>query len=106
MPNGNPPHKSSVTDAEDRCKMIELAIKDYPHLKLSRYEADGDNTNHHYTYETMAGLKKLYPDTEFCFICGGDTLSRMETWYGFDSLIRLCTFAAAARDEKDFADKV
>ncbi len=106
MPNGNPPHKSNVTDAEDRCKMIELAIKDYPHLKLSRYEVDGDNTGHHYTYETMAGLKKLYPDTEFCFICGGDTLSRMETWDGFDTLIKLCSFAAIARDEKDFSDKV
>lgn len=106
MPNGNPPHKSNVTDAEDRCKMIELAIKNYPHLKLSRYEVDGDNTGHHYTYETMAGLKKLYPDTEFCFICGGDTLSRMETWDGFDTLIKLCSFAAMARDEKDFSDKV
>ena len=47
-----------------------------------------------------------YKNTEFCFICGGDTLSRMETWDGFDSLIKLCSFAAAARDEKDFADKV
>ena len=56
MPNGNPPHKSQRTSADDRIAMVNLAIQPDSKFRLCTYETD--KTSKSYSYETLESLKK------------------------------------------------
>ncbi|WP_306480137.1 nicotinate-nucleotide adenylyltransferase [Mediterraneibacter sp.] len=102
LPNGNPPHKK--TDETEkalahRIKMVELAICDVPHFRMDLSEAETDK--HSYTYSTMREFNLKYPDCEFYFILGADSLFAIEEWRYFREIFPTCTILAAMRDDKD-----
>lgn len=102
LPNGNPPHKQTDESAkalQDRIEMIRLAIEDVPYFKLNLYEAETEN--HSYTYQTMQAFNRLYPNNEFYFILGADSLFSIEDWKYFREIFPTCTILAAMRDDKD-----
>lgn len=105
LPNGNPPHKETenMEDAlAHRVEMVRLAIDGVPHFKLSLHEAkDG---MHSYTYKTMQEFNTMYPDTQFYFILGADSLFSIEEWLYFKEIFPTCTILAAMRDDKDVKD--
>ena len=49
----------------------------------------------------MKALRGLYPDHEFYFILGGDSLFSIEQWKNFREIFPSCTILAAMRDDKD-----
>ena len=76
IPTGVSYMKTDVSGAVHRYEMVRLAIKNYPAFEISDLEVfRGGNT---YTCETIAELKKEYPDVKFYFIIGVDTLFMME----------------------------
>lgn len=82
MPNGNPPHKKSETiksTAEDRMKMTSLAIAPFPEFVLQPYEALRAEVS--CSYQTMEHFSKIYPDDEFYFIIGADSLWQSRRGY-------------------------
>lgn len=99
MPSKNPPHKKDhqITSAEDRCAMIEAAIRGIPFFELSDFEMKraGDNT---YTADTLRLLKEEYPEVEFYFIVGADSIHDIEGWYRPGYVLRAVTFLAADRE--------
>ena len=102
MPNGNPPHKKSETiksTAEDRMKMNSLAIAPFPEFVLQPYEALRAEVS--CSYQTMEHFSKIYPDDEFYFIIGADSLMAIETWVHPERIFPTCTILAAMRDDKD-----
>lgn len=102
MPNANPPHKQT-TEGEKalnhRIEMIRLAIQDKPYFKLCLHEAK--DTEHSYTYKTMQELNELYPENDFYFILGADSLFEIEKWKYFREIFPSCTILAAMRDDKN-----
>ena len=104
MPNGNPPHKRNIeqTDFEIRCEMIRLSIKEAPYMVLCDYE--GSEDSYHFTYQTLGEFKKMYPDDEFYFIIGADSLRDFPTWREPGIISQLCTLLVACRDESGIAD--
>ena len=70
MPSGQPPHKKDykVTDADIRCKMVEIAIAEYPYFCCSDFEIRRQGNT--YTAQTLALLKETYPEHTFYFIVG------------------------------------
>ena len=82
MPSRIPPHKKdhTITAAKDRLAMTAAAIAPYPYFKLSDFELRriGGNT---YTADTLRLLKEEYPDVEFFFIAGADSIMDIEKWY-------------------------
>lgn len=100
MPNGNPPHKQdnlNRTDAKMRGEMVALAIKDYPQFKLQEYEINRKEIS--YSYRTMEYFHEKYPEHEFYFIIGADSLFSIESWVKPERLLKTCTMLAAFRDE-------
>lgn len=99
MPSRQPPHKKDhkVTLAADRMAMVQLAIDGIPHFKFSDFELNrtGGNT---YTADTLCLLNELYPDTEFFFIVGADSIFDIEKWYRPDIVLKAATFLAAKRN--------
>lgn len=105
LPNGNPPHKEAAVTEEalqHRIEMIRLAIEEIPYFYLNLFEAD--IKKHSYTYQTLQEFNKLYPDHEFYFILGADSLFSIEEWRYFREIFTACTILAAMRDDKDVAD--
>lgn len=100
MPNGNPPHKKSETiksTAEDRMKMTSLAIAPFPEFVLQPYEALRVEVS--CSYQTMEHFSKIYPDDEFYFIIGADSLMAIETWVHPERIFPTCTILATYRNE-------
>ena len=102
LPNGNPPHKTtddSGISLADRIEMVRLATEDIPYFRVNLFEASAQK--HSYTFSTMKALRGLYPDHEFYFILGADSLFSIEQWKNFREIFPSCTILAAMRDDKD-----
>lgn len=103
LPNGNPPHKTTAEESgvslNDRIEMVRLATDDVPYFDLNLYEATA--SKHSYTFSTMKALRKMYPEYEFFFILGADSLFSIEEWKNFREIFPSCTILAAMRDDKD-----
>ena len=101
MPNGNPPHKASESiesQTKHRVEMVKLAIQDTDYFSLQPYEVE--NRDVHYSYKTMEHFKAVYPEYEFYFIIGADSLFDIEKWRLPERLLKTCVMLAAYRDEK------
>lgn len=102
MPNGNPPHKKTEYTEESlrhRIEMVKLAVSDVPYFKVCLYEAETEE--HSYTYSTMQEFNRRYPENDFYFILGADSLFAIEEWRNFQEIFPTCTILAAMRDDKD-----
>ncbi len=107
LPNGNPPHKALAdigSSIEDRLKMVSLAITGHTGFRLEMYEARRKSIS--CSYETMEHFTKLYPDDEFYFIIGADSLFTIEKWVHPERLFPTCTILAAFRDEADTKEEM
>jgi len=99
MPTGNPGYKGreDITDKYIRAKMVELAISEENNLKFSDIELKRDGLI--YTRDTLTILKEQYPEHEFFFIIGGDSINDIKKWYKPEEIFKLCTICAVCRDD-------
>lgn len=102
LPNGNPPHKNEKTDVNERLEMVRLAIADDARFSLNTYEAEKASKS--YSYETLEAFHTLYPEDEFYFIVGADSLFSIESWKEPAKVMQQCTLLAACRDDKNVDD--
>lgn len=102
MVSPTPPHKanSDILDINRRIDLIKLAICDYKgKLEFSDFELKRDG--YIYTAVTLTMLKKIYTDTEFYFIMGGDSLGDIEKWYMPQVIMEKAVILAAVRNNMD-----
>lgn len=102
MPNGMPPHKSECTiesQTKHRVEMVKKAIAQESSFALQLYEVLRKEVN--YSYLTMEHFKKCYPEDEFFFIIGADSLFSLEKWKCPERFFRTCVILAAYRDGKN-----
>lgn len=104
IPCASPPHKQdhSIAPARHRLAMIESALEDNCRISCSVVELERGGVS--YTIDTVFELKKRYPQTEFYFIIGGDTLFELYTWKEIDKLLQVCFFLTVARPRFDFEE--
>lgn len=92
---GNPPHKSSETDAIHRFNMTRIAIEGNEHFTDDDFEIKRDTKS--YTVHTLAYLKDKYPSCELFFIIGEDSLNDLPKWYKPDEILKLANLLVFAR---------
>ena len=99
MVSPNPPHKAGTTivDVSHRNNMVKNAIEPFEYLEFSDYEQRREGFI--YTAETLTLLKKDYPENEYFFIIGGDSLENIEKWYHPEIVLANCILLAAGRDD-------
>ena len=104
IPAGHSPNKdeNKMTNARMRAEMVSLAIEDMPYFKLSMYEIEKEGTS--FTYLTLSELKECYPDTEFYFIMGADSLDYFEKWRHPEIICEKANVLVAVRDDMDLED--
>lgn len=92
-----PPHKDDVdiAAAEDRLRMVELAIRGNPALSVSTSEIRRRGRS--YTIETIREFKARWPQDELYFIIGSDLLKYLDAWKDLQDIIKLVKFIVATR---------
>ncbi|MCD7809376.1 MAG: nicotinate-nucleotide adenylyltransferase [Erysipelotrichaceae bacterium] len=76
----NPWKDQNNASKEDRIHMIEIAIKDTPHMTINHIEIDNDNNDKNYTYQTIEKIISSYPDNEYYYIMGMDQANLFYKW--------------------------
>lgn len=92
---GEPWMKVRSSSAEDRCRMVELAIVDSSDFRLNRSEIDRAGPT--YTVDTLRELATERPDAELVFLAGADAISRLPDWHEAEANLELATFVALSR---------
>lgn len=98
------PHKvgQDFAPAMDRYKMTKLAVEPYPYFSVSYLELM--RTGVSYTYDTLLELRKIYPEHEFFFIIGADSVTSLHSWHRIQEMFELTTFVGAERPGYDNSD--
>ncbi|MBQ6845015.1 MAG: nicotinate-nucleotide adenylyltransferase [Agathobacter sp.] len=109
IPNGNAPHKDSdkMADATHRMAMCQLVADEYPFLKTCDIEITSEEYS--YTYITVTKLQHTYPEHEFYFIMGADSLDYFDKWRKPEVIASICRILVINRDEfseEDMAVKI
>jgi nicotinate-nucleotide adenylyltransferase len=97
MPSGTPPHKRDrkVTDGIVRSEMVKLAIAGVPSFVYSDFELKREGNT--YTAQTLSLLKETWPQHEFYFIIGADSLYQLETWFHPELVMERTVLLVAGR---------
>ena len=104
---GRPPHKAPrpLAPAEDRLRMVELAVADNPAFEVSDVELRADGAS--YTLRTIRALKRaLGPDAELLLMMGGDSLLDLPTWWHAQELAREVAIVTFARPGSELGGKL
>jgi nicotinate-nucleotide adenylyltransferase len=109
IPARQPPHKPAkpVAPAEDRLRMVELAIQGNDSFEASRLELDRAGPS--YTLTTVRQLRDgLGKDAELFLVLGADSVHDMPTWWHARDLVREVEIIPVVRPgyslEKDLDD--
>ncbi|MDH5483777.1 MAG: nicotinate-nucleotide adenylyltransferase [Gammaproteobacteria bacterium] len=96
LPNNEPPHRAApFLDKDTRCQLVELAIADVPGFELDQRELLRAGPS--YMVDTLAELKKDYPDQGLCLIMGMDAFGGFTRWHRWQSILELCHLVIATR---------
>jgi nicotinate-nucleotide adenylyltransferase len=101
LPTAVPPHKQgrTLSDAQARVEMLELAISGNPAFALSRYEIDRGGVN--YTIDTLTHLRAEQPEAELLFLMGADMLSDLPYWRRAAEVCQLALPVAVRRGQAE-----
>lgn len=99
IPNGNAPHKDrdKMADASHRFAMCQLVANEYSFLKVCDIEIVSEEYS--YTYITVTKLQNMYPEHEFYFIMGADSLDYFDRWRKPEIIASVCKILVINRDE-------
>ncbi|MCX7694391.1 MAG: nicotinate-nucleotide adenylyltransferase [Caloramator sp.] len=108
IPVGIPPHKNldEVVSADDRFKMVELAVK--KNNKFEALDIEIKRPGFTYTIDTLKTLNEIYKNYKFYFIIGFDTLKELHTWKQIEEIYKYCSFVVVNRnsDKKNIVDLI
>ncbi|MEA2634175.1 MAG: nicotinate-nucleotide adenylyltransferase [Chloroflexota bacterium] len=103
MPNAMPPHRSAapVASADDRLRMVQLAVDRQPGLLPSALEVDRGGAS--YTIDTVRELARRFPGRPFAILLGSDAALQIRSWHDADALLDEAHFVIFNRPETTLA---
>jgi nicotinate-nucleotide adenylyltransferase len=99
-----PPHKTQrqITPLEIRLKLLQAAITDDAHSRLST--VDIDRPPPHYAVDTLVQLGRDYPAAQLFYLIGGDSLHDLPRWHNPQGLLQACQNLGVMRRPNDRLD--
>ena len=85
----------NFADDEHRLAMCRLAFENVERAEISDYEIV--HTDISYTFDTLAHLKKVFPDSKLYFITGTDSFLEIEHWRKGKDLLQTYGFIVSVR---------
>lgn len=92
-----------VAPAEDRARMVELALWNVPQFSLCSYELEKKGVS--YTCETLKALCRIWPDCKFFFILGADSIYSFDTWKHPEEICACASLLVACRHQEGMRDE-
>ena len=77
--------KDDLLEDDERLKMVQLAVGDDPRFCVSDIEMHLPTPS--YTINTLTVLSEQYPDCQFLFICGMDSLQNLKRWREYQKIL-------------------
>ena len=95
---------TNVLSADKRYEMCRLAVSGIPYIELSDIELKRKGNS--YTCDTLKELSLQYPDAEFYYIIGADSLFMLENWRNPEYIFSNCILTVASRiDRNNYTDE-
>ena len=101
------PRKSpgiSGAEPEHRLAMLRLAAESIPKAEICTLELDREEVS--YTFETVAALRRKYPEEELFLLLGSDMFLTFTNWRQWEEICKDVTIAVLYRGEKGERQKV
>jgi nicotinate-nucleotide adenylyltransferase len=96
IPAANPPHRRApLATAEQRLRMAELAVAEFPGLRVDDREIKRGGPS--YTVLTLESLRVEFGARPLCLLLGLDAFEGLETWYQWQRLPELAHFVVMTR---------
>ncbi len=101
-PNCVSPFKqeNEVAPPQKRLHMAALCVYDHP-LDLELCDLEVKRGGVSYTVDTLRELTGRYPDVDFHYIIGSDTLFELDGWKDIGELCRMVRFVCVRRNDMD-----
>ena len=96
--------REDLLDDDERLKMLQLALGDDSRFHVCDIEMHLPTPS--YTINTLTALSEQYPDYEFVFICGMDSLQNFPNWREYQKILdnySLLVFPRAGYDGGELA---
>jgi len=77
--------KKSLLNDHNRLDMVQLALKNYPKMRVSNVEFSLPKPS--YTIDTLTYLHEKYPEVSFALIMGEDNLKGLKKWKNSETLV-------------------
>ena len=111
IPNASPAYKSSVNVSyKDRRHMLEIALKNHGDHAFEICDLEDDDSQHHYTFDTLKMLRRIYgDDVPMFFIMGSDSLLYIDEWkegLHLHELANLLCFMRAGYENADIKPSI
>lgn len=101
LPTGLPPHrKEPRASPRHRLNMIEIAISDYPKIKINLHEIH--QTSNCYTIDTVKYFKHKQNVSGLNIVIGMDSFTSLYKWHQWQELITYCNIIVIKRPKCDF----
>jgi nicotinate-nucleotide adenylyltransferase len=96
MPTGDPPHRDApLADAALRLAMVRAAVADQPAFVVDDRETRRAGLS--YSVDTLAELRRQYPQRSLCLLLGMDAFLGLPTWHRWRELPDLAHIVVAHR---------
>ena len=87
--------RSGTSPAEDRLRMLELALEGAPGLRPCTVELEREGPS--FTVDTVAELARRHPDASFTLVLGLDAFREIHGWHRWTELLSSCDLAVTSR---------
>ena len=88
VPAARPPHRRSpVASAEQRLRMVELAVADEPCFVVDDREFGRPGPS--YTVDTLISMREEFGERTLCLLMGTDAFDGLDTWHCWQRLPQL-----------------
>ena len=107
IPSCISPHKAlpeNSASPEQRLRMLELSLGDQEKIHISDLELQRGDTS--YTYETVAQVRQLYPDSELILFMGTDMFLSFDSWKNPDEILKNAALAVFYRGDREEIQKI
>lgn len=106
IPSCIPPHKAAEVSAsaDQRLEMLNLATAQESELEASDLELQRGGVS--YTYETVAQLRKQYPDAELILCMGSDMFLALDSWREPQRILEQASIGVFLRGEPEERDGI
>ena len=97
LPSADPPHRAPPgASAEQRAAMLDLAVAEYPQLRVDRRELRRDGPS--YTIDTLREVRaEIGPQQSLVWLLGADAFRELQTWREWRDFFVMTHFVVAVR---------